>query len=405
MLRFRVSKYKIIITLILFCFFQTTPSISLELKIPKDLKKLGDAVKNELEKNKNKKKSKKTKKKEVKEDKKISTTNNNYIYYSDVVNDKYFRKIGFFKRGKGARKVNLTNFSYIVKSPDKDYEVEYIATIESEKKDSGWTIYSGKFTAINLKTEESKTYRFSAGEDGSSFKFLESSLFLEIKNARATWYQYTGMTCKNEQNPQCMKRLAEVSIIGFRDLKNNLTYAEFVSNYKKKVVEEKRIAEEKRIEEEKKQAERDRIAAEERKKRAEQQKKEEEETAKKRAEQEAIANKPENLLYDAYTFYIVIKKFYDASSVYYVSGTQMREAKSQIKAIEKILKEKDNIMNTDAIWNRAAQKIDGDYDASTMGIAAASPTKQFQAIAKIMILGLGDTYNKLVGPKKTEKDF
>ena len=83
----------------------------------------------------------------------------------------------------------------------------------------------------------------------------------------------------------------------------------------------------------------------------------------------------------------------------------MREAKSQIKAIEKILKEKDNIMNTDAIWNRAAQKIDGDYDASTMGIAAANPTKQFQAIPKIMILGLGDVYNKLVGPKKTEKDF
>ena len=32
MVRFNVFKYKIIITLILFCFFQTTPSISLELK-------------------------------------------------------------------------------------------------------------------------------------------------------------------------------------------------------------------------------------------------------------------------------------------------------------------------------------------------------------------------------------
>ena len=157
MVRFWVSKYKIIITLILFCLFHTTPSISLELKIPKDLKKLGDAVKKELEKNKGKKKSKKTKKKEVDEDKKISTTNNNYIYYSDVVNDKYFRKIGFFKRGKGARKVNLTNFSYIVKSPDKDYEVEYIAAITSERKDAGWTVYSGNFTAINLKNGESKT--------------------------------------------------------------------------------------------------------------------------------------------------------------------------------------------------------------------------------------------------------
>ena len=400
-----MSKYKIIITLILFCLFQTTPSISLELKIPKDLKKLGDAVKKELEKNKGKKKSKKTKKKEVDEDKKISTTNNNYIYYSDVVNDKYFRKIGFFKRGKGARKVNLTNFSYIVKSPDKDYEVEYIAAIESEKKDAGWTVYSGNFTAINLKTEKSKTYKFSAREDSSSFEFLESSLFLEIRNGRATWYQYSGMTCKNEQNPQCMKRLAEVNIIGFRDLKNNLTYAEFISNYKKKVVEEKRIAEEKRIEEEKKQAEKDRIYAEEQKQRAEQRRIEEEAAEKRRAEQQAIANKPENLLYDAYGSYIAIKKFYDASSVYYVSGTQMREAKKQIKAIEKALVEKDNTMNTDSIWERAVRKIESDMSPSTMSIAATNPTAQFQGYAKLMIMGLTNSYNEIIGPKKTEKDF
>ena len=62
MVRFWVSKYKIIITLILFCLFHTTPSISLELKIPKDLKKLGDKVKKELEKNKGKKKAKRLKK-------------------------------------------------------------------------------------------------------------------------------------------------------------------------------------------------------------------------------------------------------------------------------------------------------------------------------------------------------
>ena len=397
-------KLKIICALILFCFFQINPSISLELKIPKDLKKLGDVLKKGLDK---KDKSKKTKKKEVKENKKISNSsaNNNYIYYSDIRDDKYYRKIGFFKRGKGARKVNLTNYSYIVKSPDKDFEVEYIAAIESERKDAGWTVYSGNFTAINLKTNESKTYKFSTREDGSGFAFLESSLLLEIRFPRATWYQYTGMTCKNEQNPQCMKRLAEVSIIGFRDLKNNLTYVEFVSNYKKKVAKEKRITEEKRIaeekeriEEEKRQAERTRIANE---------KKAAEELAqrKKYEEEKRIANLPKNKLYDAYTFYISIKKFHEASSLYYVSSNQMREAKSQIKEIEKILIEKDNIMNVDNIWDQAANKIDGDLDANSMGIAAANPTKQFQAMAKIYILGLGDVYNKLIGPQKTEKDF
>ena len=83
----------------------------------------------------------------------------------------------------------------------------------------------------------------------------------------------------------------------------------------------------------------------------------------------------------------------------------MKEARSQIKAIEKILIEKDSAMNVDDIWNRAARKIDGDLDANTMSIAAANPTKQFQAMAKIFVLGLGDVYNKLLGPKKTEKDF
>ena len=107
-------KYKIIIILILFCFFQTTPSISLELKIPKDLKKLGDAVKKELDKNKGKKESKKTEKKEVKKDK-ISncTVNNNYIYYSDVANDEYFKQV--WRKNITSYEKRIANYSFIVK--------------------------------------------------------------------------------------------------------------------------------------------------------------------------------------------------------------------------------------------------------------------------------------------------
>ena len=86
---------------------------------------------------------------------------NNYIYYSDIKDDKYYKKIGFFKRGKGALKINLTNYSYIVKSANKDYEVEYVAAIESERKDAGFTVYSGNFTATNLKSGKSKNYKFS----------------------------------------------------------------------------------------------------------------------------------------------------------------------------------------------------------------------------------------------------
>ena len=68
-----------------------------------------------------------------------------------------------FERGKGSRKTNLDNISYILKSPDKDYEVEYVAKILKVKKDSYGTKYYGKFTATNLKTCKSITYDFSNG--------------------------------------------------------------------------------------------------------------------------------------------------------------------------------------------------------------------------------------------------
>ena len=65
-----MSKYKIIITLILFCLFQATPSISLELKIPKlgDLKKITEDIKKELEKKEPEVKKKEVKKEEVKKE-------------------------------------------------------------------------------------------------------------------------------------------------------------------------------------------------------------------------------------------------------------------------------------------------------------------------------------------------
>ena len=66
-----MSKYKIIITLILFCLFQTTPSVSLELKIPKklgDLKKITEDIKKELEKKEPEVKKEEVKKEEVKKE-------------------------------------------------------------------------------------------------------------------------------------------------------------------------------------------------------------------------------------------------------------------------------------------------------------------------------------------------
>ena len=291
-----------------------------------------------------------------------------------------------------------------------------------------------------MKTSKSESLKFKSNKnaldfylgDGNNVNYL---LRLFYQGDQVVWYQSTGMNCFNEQNPQCNKKMGALEIIGFTDRKNNSTYAELVETHKKKVIAyKKRKAEEKRIKElqreinrfgtpikrsaekhklrtdyivaleeqleklKAEEAERRRIAKEEEEKRriAEE---------KKKAEKKRIDNLPENRLYDAYTFYISIKKFHEANSIYYVSSSQMSEARSQIKAIEKILVEKDSTINTEAIWKRAARKIDGNFDANTMAIAKANPSEQFQGMAKIYILGLTDVYNKLIGPKTTEKDF
>ena len=68
MVGFIMSIYKIIFAFIIFCFFQTTPSISIEVKIPKigDLKKITEDIKKEIEKKEPEVKKEEVKKEEVK---------------------------------------------------------------------------------------------------------------------------------------------------------------------------------------------------------------------------------------------------------------------------------------------------------------------------------------------------
>ena len=362
----------------------------------------------------------------------------NIIFFADVEKDDYYKNLGinvFFQKEEYKNLIN--NYGFIIKNP-KGYYVEYIFDVKKEDKQYG--DYFGNFIAKNLETGKSQSLKFKSNKnslefylgDGNNVSYL---LRLFYQGDQAVWYKSTGMNCFNEQNPQCNKIMGALEIPGFTDKKNNSTYAELVETHKKKVIAyKKRKAEEKKIKELKREinqfgtpikrsaekhklrtdyittleeqleklkaeeAERRRIAKEEEEKRriAEE---------KKKAEKKRIDNLPENRLYDAYTFYISIKKFHEANSIYYVSSSQMSEARSQIKAIEKILVEKDSTINTEAIWKRAARKIDGNFDANTMAIAKANPSEQFQGMAKIYILGLTDVYNKLIGPKTTEKDF
>ena len=119
---------------------------------------------------------------------------------------------------------------------------------------------------------------------------------------------------------------------------------------------------------------------------------------------QAIANRPGNVLFDSYGKYIALKKFHDANPIY-VSYSQIREARTQVKAIEKKMLEKDKTINKDDLWERAASKSNKDYSASTMSMAKAQYTRQFAAIPKLLMIGLSGIYNKQIGPKKLKKDF
>ena len=377
-------------------------------KLLKDLNTIGKVIKkgsNKKSSTQNKEKNNQVKKENAKPGE--CTVNKNYIYFNDVRNYKNYKNVMSiaFERGKGSRNTNLDNISYILKSPDKDYEVEYVAKILKVKKDSYGTKYYGKFTATNLKTCKSITYDFSNGAESRGFAFLNSRLFLKLGWYDAQWYtNYSGMTCQNEMNPQCMKKAAKVQVIGFRDLKNNYTYAQYGENYKTKVAKQKAIvekkAEEKRILEAKQKKEMNERVAESNRKRqkVEQARKEE---YKRR---QAIANRPDNVLFDSYGKYIALKKFHDANPIY-VSYSQIREAKTQVKAIEKKMLEKNKTINKDDLWERAVSKSNKDYSADTMSIAKAQYTSQMAAIPKLLMIGLSGIYNEQIGPKKLKKDF
>jgi len=123
-----VSKYKIIITLILFCFFQTTPSISLELKLPKklgDLKKITEDIKKEIEKKEPEVKKEEVKKEEVKKEE---------VKKEEVKKKEVKKEEVKKKKSSGLTKILLTNNLTSSGSP-------IIYTIEHDLKNNNGQIF------------------------------------------------------------------------------------------------------------------------------------------------------------------------------------------------------------------------------------------------------------------------
>ena len=172
-----MSKYKIIITLILFCFFQTTPSISFEIKIPKklgDLKKITEDVKKELEKKEPEVKKKEIKKKEIKKKEvkkkevKKEIVKADAIYFLSNCEDGRFPKGSgkFVKNGEFQKEWEDVNFYIDARTKNiVNYMFQNIKYFSWVPKDEQWVVQKYPMS----EPKESGVYFGKVGNSGDLF--------------------------------------------------------------------------------------------------------------------------------------------------------------------------------------------------------------------------------------------
>jgi len=194
-----VSKYKIIITLILFCLFQTTPSISLELKIPKigDLEKITEDIKKEIEKKepevkKEEVKKEEVKKEEVKKEEVVDVGQGSFINKRIELNSKdkdckgsiiyYFYPDNYYEAFKGCTKEYAKDWSEVGERADtsfgtwkifKEKKIQFDTYEEFEKE-----IYSDDENKVDIITTRKEKF---IGGDGEFLKDVETKIRIDVK--------------------------------------------------------------------------------------------------------------------------------------------------------------------------------------------------------------------------------
>ena len=115
---------------------------------------------------------------------------------------------------------------------------------------------------------------------------------------------------------------------------------------------------------------------------------------------------PGNLLIDAYTYYVIIKKMHSMREGYaikYINGNEMIKVKNQMGEIEKILVNDYNL-DEDLLWDTAMRKYDQDYSMIDFMESTGIYTDEGSRLAKIILLSFGNIAKEVLGSKKT-KDF
>ena len=169
-------------------------------------------------------------------------------------------------------------------------------------------------------------------------------------------------------------------------IKETVTSPNYIAE-QNKIAEEKQLAEERRVAEEKQLAEERRVA---------------EEKQEALDEADRIANLPENLLIEAYGYYILIKELHEGDYLY-ITPRQMSEAKNQMRLIEDTLTKKVSL-DTDSLWSFAVEQFEKNYSSSVeiFNLAYNSSADSFASIAALSLKNLA----KKIGVNSSiKKDF
>ena len=157
-------------------------------------------------------------------------------------------------------------------------------------------------------------------------------------------------------------------------IKETVTSPNYIAE-QNKIAEEKQLAEERRVAEEKQEA---------------------------LDEADRIANLPENLLIEAYGYYILIKELHEGDYLY-ITPRQMSEAKNQMRLIEDTLTKKVSL-DTDSLWSFAVEQFEKNYSSSVeiFNLAYNSSADSFASIAALSLKNLA----KKIGVNSSiKKDF
>jgi len=407
MLKYNVFKNFILTILILSLSYGNANSFSHD-KLKKGLKKIEKGINKELNKSSKSKNSESASSKEVKSS--DCGKNKKIIYYKNT--DKYLRAIGPEKLK--SKKAIFSNFSFVSQTPGKNYVVEYVFDP------------NGKVTTTNLESCKVVNYTWSfkgrGGEDGDIKVYLgnekgnDLEMVIGLSNSRyyknkIRFHRKGQITnCYNYQNPQCNQFIAETSLVGFRDLKNNKSYSDLKNDYLTKVASIKKKKEQERLEKQKQMEAKAKAREESERAYREKQEREQREREERAKKQREYNNSPEGILLSSYQNYMLIKGFYETRKQYkikYVNSQQFSTAKSQIKAIENTITKK-NKVDSDKVWSKASEWYKKNW-ASTMELykSTGTYTQQAAGTVKLYLMSLNSTYNKIVkgGASAPKKDF